>query len=474
MEKRRPVSVSSAAEGATVMVRRLAAVMLCGGLLAAGCSTGDDSPVPPPRSLPPQSRSAAPAGQADWTTYHRDGLRSGYAPGTPALGTLRSAWTARLDGAVYGQPLVVRGKVVAATENDTVYALAPDTGRVLWRRHLGTPQPRSGLGCGNIDPLGITGTPVYDASTGLVFAVAETDGGRHRLVGLDLATGREKVDREMESPAGDRSAHQQRAALALLAGRVYIAYGGLYGDCGSYRGSVVSVAVTGSGPVTSYTLPTHRMGGIWAPGGPVVDGGRLLVSVGNGESTGGSYDGTDSVLALSAGLHRTDYFAPSDWGRDNAADADLGSLTPVRIGRFVLMVGKSGTAYLLAADHLGGIGGQLTQTDACPAYGAAAFTGSTVYVPCSDGLLQLTVRADGTMTTGWRTALRRAGSPVIGGGAVWVTDFEAGTLYALDPDTGRVRQHLAVGDLPNFASPVLSGDHVYLGTRTGVSALSGA
>src|SRR5256885_292076 len=117
-----------------------------------------------------------PAGQADWTTYHRDGLRSGYAPGTPALGTLRAAWTARLDGAVYGQPLVVRGKVVAATENDTVYALAPDTGRVLWHRHLGTPQPRSGLGCGNIDPLGITGTPVYDPSTGLVFAVAETAG----------------------------------------------------------------------------------------------------------------------------------------------------------------------------------------------------------------------------------------------------------------------------------------------------------
>src|SRR5690242_21541856 len=42
-----------------------------------------------------------------------------------------------------------------------------------------TPQPLSGLPCGNIDPLGITGTPAYDATTGSVFVVAETRSEEH-------------------------------------------------------------------------------------------------------------------------------------------------------------------------------------------------------------------------------------------------------------------------------------------------------
>ena len=55
---------------------------------------------------------------------------------------------APLDGAVYGQPLVVGGTVFAATENDTVYALDPVTGKAVWQSHLGTPVPRSALPCG--------------------------------------------------------------------------------------------------------------------------------------------------------------------------------------------------------------------------------------------------------------------------------------------------------------------------------------
>ena len=65
-----------------------------------------------------------------------------------------------LDGAVYGQPLVVGGDVIAATENDSVYAISRATGKTVWRAHVGTPVPQSALhGCGDIFPLGITGTP---------------------------------------------------------------------------------------------------------------------------------------------------------------------------------------------------------------------------------------------------------------------------------------------------------------------------
>jgi len=41
--------------------------------------------------------------------------------------------------------------------------------------------------CGDINPLGITGTPVYDATTNHVFLVAEHGGAvRHELYALDV------------------------------------------------------------------------------------------------------------------------------------------------------------------------------------------------------------------------------------------------------------------------------------------------
>jgi streptogramin lyase len=68
-----------------------------------------------------------------------------------------------------------------------------------------------------------------------------------------------------------------------------------------------------------------------------------------------------------------------------------------------------------------------------------------------------------------------AGSPVIGGGAVWVTDVDAGDLYQLDPATGHVRQRIALGSpLPHFASPSLSGPFALIGTMSGVTAVAGA
>src|SRR5258705_4657511 len=47
------------------------------------------------------------ADPADWTTYHHDNSRAGLAPALAPFGTLSKAWKATLDGAVYGQPLVV-------------------------------------------------------------------------------------------------------------------------------------------------------------------------------------------------------------------------------------------------------------------------------------------------------------------------------------------------------------------------------
>ncbi len=171
---------------------------------------------------------------------------------------------------MYGQPIVVGGLAVAATESDTVYGLDLATGAVRWRTHLGTPVPASDLPCGNIDPLGITGTPAYDPSTGSVFVVAETTGGRHTLVALDATTGRERWHQSLDVTRRDRLAEQQRGALAVANGRVYVPFGGLFGDCGDYVGYVTATPV-GGGTTTTYAVPTSREGGIWAASGVAVD-----------------------------------------------------------------------------------------------------------------------------------------------------------------------------------------------------------
>jgi hypothetical protein len=224
-------------------------------------------------------------------------------------------------------------------------------------------------------------------------------------------------------------------------------------------------------------VPTSREGAIWGTAGPVTGpDGTLYVSVGNGSVTSTTFDGSDSVTALSPSLRRTGIFAPTTWYDDSAHDLDLGSTQPVLLGTgSVVALGKSGVAYLLEARHLGGIGGQVAQAPVCPAYGAAAADGSTVYEPCEQGGMAALAVTGGTIRVLWRGPASAWGSPVVGGGAVWVTDWTAGTLYELDPGTGAVRHSLGLGTaLPHFASLSMTGDHAYLGTDHGVTAVTGA
>jgi outer membrane protein assembly factor BamB len=411
---------------------------------------------------------------ADWPVYHADAARTGAVSGLPAAGALSVAWTRALDGAVYGQPLVIGGVVIAATENDSVYGLNGATGQVKWHVHLGTPVPVSALPCGNIDPLGITGTPAYDPGTGLVYVVAEETGYLHVLYGISL-TGQVMVTRSLAAPDGQPKYDQQRPALAIAAGMVYVAFGGLFGDCGPYIGSMVGVPDSGTGSPVTFKVPTTRQGGIWATGGPVLGpSGNLYVSVGNGAAKSPPYDGSDSITELTTGLQQAGLFAPSRWATDNAGDLDLGSTTPALLASGdIVAVGKSGTGYLLNSASLGGIGGQLASAPVCVAFGGPAVSGTTAYIPCESGGMAAVDTSGGTLRVLWRGPAHAAGSPVVGGGAVWVASY-GGTLFELDPATGHVRHSVRLGSpLPHFASPSLSGSLAFVGTTTGVTAVGG-
>jgi PQQ-like domain len=223
-------------------------------------------------------------------------------------------------------------------------------------------------------------------------------------------------------------------------------------------------------------VPTAREGAVWGTAGPVTGpGGTLYVSVGNGSVTSTKFDGSDSVTALSPDLHQVGIFAPSSWYADSQHDLDLGSTQPVLLDSGMLLAdGKSGTAYLISAAHLGGVGGQVAQAPVCPAYGGAAVQGSTVYEPCEQGGMAAISTAGNKIRVLWRGPANAWGSPVTGGGAVWVPDWTSGTLYQLNPATGAVRHALSLGtSLPHFSSMSMVGSHAFLGTMQGVVAVAG-
>jgi len=456
--------------------------MLAGAaLVTAGCSSSPGPGGQPASAVPTATAtSPAPSGAAragtDWPTYHQNPQRTGAISGLPAAGSLRLAWTASLGGEVAGQPLVIGGTVVAATETDRVYGLSRTTGAVLWHTSVGTPVPLSQQPCGNLDPLGVTSTPVYDQASGLVYVVAQDGRTRHVLAGLRLSDGRVAVRRDIPAPDHQPAYDQQRAALAVAGGYVYVAFGGHYGDCGPYTGSVVAVPVSGHGTILSYVVPTPKQGGIWAAPGPVVaPSGTIYVAAGNGGRFAPPFDGADSVIALTPRLRRTAVFAPTRWATDNRDDLDLGTTSPALLADGqILQVGKSGIGYLLDAAHLGGVGGQVAERSLCVAFGGSAVSGSTVYVPCLTGVMAVDT-AGGQLRTRWKAPAQVSGSPVLGGGALWVAGPGNGVLYEVNPATGAIRHQLPVAArLPDFVSPALSGGLVLIGTTTGVSAVSGA
>jgi outer membrane protein assembly factor BamB len=411
-----------------------------------------------------------------WTVYHGDPAGSGV-PADPvtSVDTASRAWTSpALDGHLYGEPLIAAGRVYAATEDDTVYALSASTGAVVWSTHLGTPVPASALPCGNIDPtVGITGTPVLDQTRGELFVVADEDiGGQpaHRLVGLSATSGAIELNVDVDPPGASPAALLQRTGLNLDDGRVIFGFGGNYGDCASYRGRVVAVPETGGSP-TFFTVDGadgQSQGAIWMGGAaPEVDTvGHVWVEVGNGsvDSSSQPYDDSDSVLELSPGLSLLQYFAPSDWPANNSEDLDMSTAPALLADGQVVIAGKSRIAYLLDGSHLGGIGGQeASRSGLCSQDidGGTAVVGDLVYLPCQAGIVALRVgQSPASLTVAWDSSVG-GGPPIVAGGLVWTMGLD-GRLFGLDAATGAIRQQASIGVPANhFPTPAV-GDSLLL------------
>jgi outer membrane protein assembly factor BamB len=476
--------------------------------------------------------SAAPATaqqrQQSVLTWHGDAGRGGNFV-VPAL-TWQSAasvapddaFDARVDGHLYAQPLywmdpaTHRALLLTASQSNVVQAFDAQSGKEVWRKSVGRPVPRAALPCGNINPLGITGTPVIDPATQAIYfdaAVDESGTPRHQIFGLSLKDGSVlqgfpvDVGRALQSAGRrfDPRTQNQRTALTVLDGTVYAGFSGHFGDCGEYHGFVVGVPLHDPGKVSSFETRA-RGGGIWAPGGLPVVGHDMFFATGN---TFGAHVWSDgeAVFRVSADLHRSDnkrdFFAPADWRSLDARDEDLGGSNPLPLTvpggggqALILALGKDRNAYLLDRSNLGGIGGQLAvetvSRSAIRTSPAAYPLGNDTMVAfegpgsrCPGGgrggdltVLKITAGSPPTMGTAWCGAVNGAGSPIVtttdghSDPIVWMLGAEGDNrLHAFRGDTGApLFTSAPLTGLRHFQTLIATQDRLYVGADDRVYA----
>jgi outer membrane protein assembly factor BamB len=296
--------------------------------------------------------------------------------------TADPSFVPKITGDVYGSPLFLEnafgGKDVlfVATEENNVYAIDAAAGTILWTAALGPGVPGSQFGCGNIDPLGITSTPVLDVArrelvvVGTLDVPAASSTPHHIIFGLSIDSGATNWQIDIDKTVPDFSAvyQGQRAGLLLLNDVVYIPFGGYYGDCGNNWGFVIGVPLSTAPSGLFYYQPPGRGAAIWAPNGLASDGTSLFAVTGNGEGTQDTWDAgnSDAFLRLESATLQfsgqpADYFAFSNWQTLSGNDADFGSngtvlfdLPGAGSGELALCIGKSHNAWLIDRSNLGG------------------------------------------------------------------------------------------------------------------------
>jgi hypothetical protein len=474
---------------------------------------------------------------------HRTANRAGVYVDNLIDGTAAAAmhldpgFSAITNGETYAQPLFLdRGGaddlLFVATEENWVYALNANTGAQVWSRQLAPSVPLADLPCGDIDPLGVTGTPVFDVASGTLFLDAMTtpDGGttlKHLIYGLSVDDGSDRaapVD-VTAALAGigmtfDSSVQNERGGLVIFGDTVYVPYGGHAGDCGphggpaTYHGWVVGVSL--ATPRTVHAWSTVGVGGgAWAPGGLAADASGVYVATGNtfGVTT---WSGGEAIIRLFAGPvfsgNAADYFAPHDWHNLDNGDVDIGGSGPIAFdvpgatpSQLLVALGKNGKAYLIDRGNLGGItpadgvahaqvaGNEII--NAAVAYHTATSTyvafkgnGSSCPGPAPPG--DLTALAIGaasppTIMTAWCANNFGRGSPMVTtkdgttNVVVWTVGAEGDNrLHGYDGDLGTVvfpgggAGDVMTGGLSRYVTPIAAKGRIFVAGTNAVYAFT--
>jgi hypothetical protein len=485
-------------------------------------------------------------------TWRNDNLRSGVnrqelalTPENVNAANFGKLFSCPIDGYAYAQPLYVpnlvipgigaHNVVILATEKDLVYAYDADdnTCNLLWKRSLlragsqPIETPNLQISSSVIVPVvGITGTPVISLATSALYVVAAsqtinpippsfTPEYNELLYALDLATGQPEIQ-----PAGVAYLVQpvlenQRAALLLDNGTVYLALGS-YGGQGDYHGwlfgyDAFTLQQTGAFNVT----PKAIQGGIWqSGGGPSADSNHnVYVETGDGPfdvNRGGSSYG-DSFLRFdtSTGLSVSGYFTPFDLSTLSNTGQNGGTSAPLLLPDSLfpslphLLIGgsKNGCIYVVNRDDMGGSGNscsssnppvQVVDVGDGPILSTPLFWNGSVYVAAANGKLKSFSLTGGTIFSSSPTMQSsetlgpQGATPVISANGsnnaiLWLIDaggaptnspailraYDANNLsneiYSSPTDTASPH---AAGAAVKFTVPTVANGKVYVGTQT--------
>jgi len=295
-----------------------------------------------------------------------------------------SGFAATFTGSTWASPLYLengpggKGIFIVVTNSNNVFALDETTGAMIWMRNIGPAPAISGAGCGDISPIGIISTPVIDPQTRTIYvagAVGNTTGiTGHQIHALSPDDGTERAGWPIDvtgmtsgSATFTVKPQNQRSALSLVGGILYVAYGGHNGDCGNYRGWVVAVNVADPTKRGAWATGGTRGEGIWAAGGMASDGNGVIAVTGNNLTRTATHADSEQVVRLTglATLDRTtnaNIFYPTTWMNMDSVDADFGASSPVYLAQpspMVAAVSKDGILYLVDAHNFGGLNSQL-------------------------------------------------------------------------------------------------------------------
>lgn len=430
-----------------------------------------------------------------------------------------TTFNATYSGLAFAQALYVdrggaRDLVIASTVANQVTAFDP-TGTMVWQTNLGTPQPMpnpaEAADCGDVNPLGVTGTPVIDFASGTMYLdamVRDGSAAHHRIFALAVDTGAIRTGWPIDvatalggSTPFVSAAENQRGGLTLLGGQLYVPFGGHAGDCGHYRGWIVAVPVDKPSTPTAFATVSTQAGA-WTPGGVTSDGTSVFAVFGNGQG-GTTWAQSETVIRFGAGATFSsdshDYWAPSNWAQLDSTDADIaGPAMPLDLpgatpSALLVAFGKDGNVYLLARSNLGGIGSPLAQLHATTneilntptlyhtasatyvafrghgATGCPGVTGQSNVVS-----VKITPGSPPQMSFAWCAGSGGNGSPIattsdgMANPIVWVVGAETDhRLHGFDGDTGAVvfaggGADDAMGSTSRFITPIVAKGRIFV------------
>jgi hypothetical protein len=311
-----------------------------------------------------------------------------------------------------------KGAFFTVTNDDNVFALDETTGAQLWSKSIGTAAGRTGQSCGDITPIGIISTPVIDAGARTIYVAGAIGNANtitaHQIHALSVDDGSERsgwpVDVSTIPVTGatfSASAQNQRTALSLVGGILYVGYGGHNGDCGNYRGWVFAVDTTNPTQRGGWVTGGARGEAIWAAGGMASDGNGVFAITGNNLAGTSTHADSEEVVRLTglAALNRTDanLFYPTSWQGMDSNDADFGASSPVYVASpspMVVAVSKDGHLFVLDANHLGGMGGQLAELTVAASGAMIVHTAPAAYADSQGAHVILTTNSGGQCPAG--------------------------------------------------------------------------